>query len=395
MQESSHLKKIVLKNGDTVILLGTAHVSRQSVRDVEEAAETFNPDTFCIEVDEGRLESLKNPDDWRKLNVTSILKRRQGFLLLANLALAGYQKKAGQAAQARPGQEMLEAAQLAEQRHAALALCDRPVALTLRRAWAKSSLWGKAKLLAGLLGGMFEEHKEDAEAIEKLKESDALSVMMNEFGKELPAVKEVLIDERDAYLAAKIYAAAGRKRLAVLGAGHLAGVAAWLERLDQGQQADIKALEEIPKPSFFMRVLPLLIPIAVVVLVTAGFVFWGRERGSQMALVWFLANGIPAALGAAAALGHPLSILVSFLAAPFTSLNPTVGVGMVSGLVEAFMRKPRALDFEDMGADMQSLRGWYKNRILRTLLVLLFSSLGSSIGTFVGAARLFSFAASS
>jgi len=105
--------------------------------------------------------------------------------------------------------------------------------------------------------------------------------------------------------------------------------------------------------------------------------------GFSMMLHWVLWNGSLAALGAVIALAHPLAILVSFLGAPITSLSPFIGVGILSGLVQVALRKPRVSDVHDLTEDTTNLKGWYRNRITRALLVFFLSSLGSSIGTFV------------
>ncbi|MCL2520294.1 MAG: TraB/GumN family protein [Spirochaetaceae bacterium] len=384
---------IKLKNGDEINLIGTAHVSEQSVREVEEAINNFKPETVCIELDERRLANLDDSESWRKLDIVAVLKKRQGFLLLANLALSGYQRKIGAVTGSKPGEEMLKAVQLARSQNLQIALCDRDVSITLKRAWAKSSLWSKMNLLATLLASGFEkEIKEETgkEAIEKLKDEDNLTAMMNDLAKEAPTIKEVLIDERDAYLAKAIYQAKGR-RLAVLGAGHLPGVEKILKQLDEGSiSVNQDELNIIPKSKWYSKALNLLVPTAVIAGLSIAFFRGGAGEAANLSLTWILANGIPAAVGALLALAHPLSIVIAFLVAPFTTFIPLIGAGMVVALFEAFLKRPTVADMEGLADSLNSIKNIYKNRITRILLILILVSLGSSLGAYVGLFGIFS-----
>jgi pheromone shutdown protein TraB len=102
-----------------------------------------------------------------------------------------------------------------------------------------------------------------------------------------------------------------------------------------------------------------------------------------MLIWWIVANALLAGLGAIIALAHPLTIVSSMLAAPLTSLNPMIAAGWVSGLVEALSRKPKVKDLETLSDDILSVRGFWRNKVTRILLVVVFTNLGSSIGTFV------------
>jgi pheromone shutdown-related protein TraB len=390
MKENSNYRLIKLSNGDEIALLGTAHVSEQSVKDVEQAIAGFRPQNVCVELDERRLASLEDKEGWRRLDLGAVLKRRQGFLLLANLALSGYQRKIGEQTGSQPGEEMLKAVELARVNNLELTLCDREVAVTLRRAWAKSGFMSKVKILAGLVASGFEKEAADKAAIEALKESDNLSTMMNDLAKEAPVVKEVLIDERDEYLAKKIYEGSGR-RLAVLGAGHLNGVESIIKELDAGTKViNEENLNIIPKAPWYSKALQYIIPAVVVALIVFGFIRGGAGTGGSMTLIWLLANGIPAAVGALVALAHPVTIVVSFLAAPFTTLNPAVSVGMVAGLVEIFIKKPTVRDFETLSGAFDSVKTVYRNRVTRILLVFILSSMGSALGTWIGFFKILS-----
>jgi pheromone shutdown-related protein TraB len=388
-EQTSHRTTVTLGERE-FILIGTAHVSRESVDEVRSAIEEEKPDHVCVEIDEARHRSLVEKRSWESLDVYKVIKEKKGFLLLGNLVLSSFQRRMGADLGVTPGEEMLAAWQKAQELDIPTSFVDREIHTTLRRAWANSGFWSKNKMLAALLGSAFSREKLPAEDVEKLKQSGALEGMMQELADYLPGAKTALIDERDQFLAAKSYAATGNRVLVVVGAGHVPGIVRWLELIHSGQQKpDLEALSTVPPKSTLSRVLPWLIPALVLGLISWGFVRSGWDGGLQMLLRWILVNGTLSGVGAIIALAHPLNILVSILAAPFTSMNPTIGVGFVSGLLEAVLRKPRVADFESLQTDISSIRGFYRNRITRILLVFFFTTLGSAIGTFIALPFLF------
>jgi pheromone shutdown-related protein TraB len=378
----------ILLNGKEFKLIGTAHVSRESIEEVRNIICEEKPDIVCVELDQGRYNSIMKKDDWEKLNLTKVFKEGKGFLLIANLVLAGFQRRLGNELGVKPGEEMKTAVEAAMEMGISYSLCDREVHTTLRRAWARCGFWSKSKLLASLLASAFTTEKLSEEEIENLKNKNELDGMMGELASYLPAVKEVLIDERDRYLAAKIWSSApqetNQRIAAVMGAGHIQGIKTYLEKLSKGEEsADVSELDKIPPSGLFSKIARFIIPAAVIALVAFGFFRAGTSMGLSMIMQWILWNGSLAALGAIIALGHPLAILVSFFGAPITSLNPFIGVGILSGIVQAALKKPRVSDVQQMTEDAASIKGVYRNRITRALLVFFFSSLGSVIGTFV------------
>jgi pheromone shutdown-related protein TraB len=293
----------------------------------------------------------------------------------------------------KPGEEMKIALEIANELGIPYALCDREIQLTLRRAWASCGLWSKNKLLATLIASAFTTEKLSAQEIEALKNKSELDGMMNELASYLPEVKETLINERDQYLAAKIWTSAlensSRRIVAVVGAGHMEGIKTYLEKISLGERtADVSTLNLIPPKSKLSKTLPFLIPFIIVTLIALGFFKGGAGMSLSMLLQYILWNGSLAALGAILALAHPLAVLVSFLGAPITTMIPFVGVGLFSGATEAFFRKPQVKDAQNIINDVGSLKGFYRNRITRALLVFFLSSLGSSIGTFVSVSTL-------
>ena len=375
--------------GRKITLVGTAHVSKESVEEVKETIKTLQPDCVAVELDEKRADSIQNADRYSQLDLVKVFKRKEGFLLLANLILSSFQKRMGMNVGVKPGDEMLAAMDAARESETPFVRVDRPIQITLKQAWAKNSFWGKCKLLATLISSAFSKEEPDPSEIEKLKERNEMDSMMNELAEYMPVIKEVLIDERDRYLASKIWDAQGSNIVAVLGAGHLPGVQAWLEKLSsKAASSDVSEISIVPKGGIFIKILGWLIPACIVGLIAAGFIYGGVHAGAQMLSTWFLYNAIPAAILTAVACGHPLAILVGFIGAPFTSLCPFIGIGFCTAIVQAIVCKPKVSDMESLQDDVTSLRGFYKNRILRALLVFILSSIGSTIGTFAAGADI-------
>ncbi|MDR3283607.1 MAG: TraB/GumN family protein [Treponema sp.] len=385
---SQAIKQVTLGERE-FILVGTAHISRESIMDVRSAIETERPDCVAIELDDQRLEGMKNPDSWKNLDIIKVLKKNQGLVLMANLVLASFQRRLGSDVGIKPGEEMKAAINIAGELGIPAVMVDRPIQVTLRRAWGKNSLWGKCKLLAVLLSSAFSREKISTEDVENLKNSNEMDSMMNEMADYLPVVKSVLIDERDMYLASHIWQCTGSKVLAVLGAGHLPGVAARLEQLSSGAiSADTSAIEAVPPPSFAARSAGWLFPLVIVALVVAGFWAGGANLSGHMLFRWLLWNGSLAALGTLLAGGHILSVMTAFVCAPIGTLSPVLGVGFFAGLMQAWIKKPKVEDMERLNDDIMSFWGIYRNRILRVLLIFFLATLGGAIGNFIAVPSL-------
>lgn len=385
----SQTQKVLELNNRKITLIGTAHVSAESISEVENTISDVKPDCVAIELDEKRYESITNPDKYRELDIIKVLKRKEGFLLLANIVMASFQKRMGKNAGVKPGEEMVAAINKAKELNIPTALVDRPIQITFRRAWKKTSAYGKTQLLSALLASGFSKDEISSEEIENLKQASEMDSMMKELSELMPAVKQVLIDERDQYLASHIWKAEGNNIVAVLGAGHLPGVEAHLKKIAENQAStDTSEIASIPESGIFSKIMMWLIPALIVAVIAFGFYIGGKDAGSKMALNWILWNGILAGLGALIAGGNPLTILVSFVGAPVTSLCPFIGVGIVAGIVQAAICKPQVKDLETLSDDAGSIKGFYKNKILRVLLVFLLSSVGSSIGTFAAGAGI-------
>ncbi|GHV81656.1 conjugal transfer protein TraB [Spirochaetia bacterium] len=383
--------------GREIILIGTAHVSRESINEVEQVIRDEKPGMVCVELDAGRYASISQKEHWEKLDVVKVFREGKGFLLMANLVLSSFQRRMGQELGVKPGEEMKVAVETAVELGVPYTLCDREVSLTLRRAWSRCGLWSKCKLLATLLASAFSTEKLSEQEIEDLKNRNELDGMMSELANYLPKVKETLIDERDRYLAAKIWASAvpetasgaspggnPNRVVAVVGAGHMMGIKANMEKIAAGAAGeDVSELDTIPTGTGISKALGWLFPALIVGLIVAGFFLADPIESLKMLRRWVLWNGSLAAAGALIALGHPLAILVSFLGAPIATLNPFIGVGLFSGVVEATLRKPRIIDTQTISEDVGSIKGIYRNRITKALLVFFLSSIGGAIGNFI------------
>jgi pheromone shutdown-related protein TraB len=369
-----------------ITLIGTAHVSRESIDEVSRVIRERRPGRVCVELDQGRYGSITEKENWERLNVAKVFKDGKGFLLIANLMLSGFQRRLGNELGVKPGEEMKTAVETAVELGIPFEFCDREVSLTLRRAWARCNLWNKCKLLASLLSGAFTTEKLSEAEIENLKKASELDGMMAELADYLPPVKSTLIDERDRYLGAKLFAATeeGGSAAAVVGAGHLQGIKAHLEKIAAGEEsAAVDDLDTVPRAGFLSKAAGWLFPVLIVALIVLGFFNAGAGVSLAMLLRWVLWNGSLAALGALIALGHPLSILVSFAGAPIATINPFIGVGLFSGVVEATVRKPRVSDTQTISDDVTHIKGIYRNRITHALLVFFLSTLGGAIGNFI------------
>jgi len=378
MPYSGNVHEIIL-DGKKILLIGTAHISQSSVDEVNTVINQVKPDTVCIELCSSRYQAMLAKDQWKNMDIFKVIREGKSFLLFANLIMTAFQKRLGSRLGVKPGSEMFEAANVAEKLNSELVLADRDVKITLQRTWRGMRFWGKMKVLGQLLASLFIREEISKEEIEKLKESDALSEAMKMLAEQSPEMKRILIDERDQYMAEKIRQSMGKLIVAVVGAGHVKGLTAELEN-----KHNLADLESVPPTGKAVAWLKWGIPALIIALIVYGFFTVDTDVSIEMIQRWVLINGTLSALGTAAAFGHPITIAVAFIAAPFTSLNPTIAAGWVAGLVEALLRKPQVRDFENLADDITHLRGFWQNNITRILLVVIFANLGSAIGTFAG-----------
>jgi len=387
--------------GHKICLLGTAHVSQASADKVKELLSTEEFDIAAIELCPNRYDSLVNPDNLANMDLFKVIKEGKTSMVMASLALGAYQQRLAEEFGIEPGAEMRMAIAQAKEFNAELELIDRDIGTTLKRVYANVPWWKKMILATGLMSSVLSKEEVSEDEVERLKEGDILETTFSQFAEDEKDLFRPLIDERDQFMALQIANILTKQTqdkssnlLAVVGAGHLKGIAEYLKQYHQQNKEseqlidEIKQLEVIPKKNQFLKYFPWLI----VALVFTGF-YLGFQKSSdlgwQMVFDWVVINGGLSALGALIAGAHPITTISAFIAAPITSLNPTIGAGMVTAAVEAWLRKPSVGDFSRLKHDTTSLKGWWHNRVSRTLLVFFFSTLGSAVGTYVAGFRIF------
>ncbi|MDR2088803.1 MAG: TraB/GumN family protein [Clostridiales Family XIII bacterium] len=363
--------------GKEILLIATAHISLQSVELVKRVIEAERPDSVCVELDDDRIKNIQDPDAWKKTDIVKVIKAKKVGFLFANLFLSSYQKKMAGKLGARVGQEMIQGMESAKAVGATLVPADRKIQTTFLRIWRKLGGLEKAKLLSGLLFSFGEDEEITEDDLQELLRGDVLEAAMGDIRKKFPKVGEVLINERDRCLADKIKNAPGAKVVAVLGGAHVPGV-----RAEIFEDRSVEDLTAIPPASPVGKVIGWLIPILLVALLAYGFT-QGPSVGLQQLVTWLILTSALAAGFTALSLGHPLTVLTSFVVAPFTVLHPFLACGWFAGLVEAFIRKPSVADIENVPEVILSFKGFFKNRFLRIILIIAMANIGASIGTFV------------
>lgn len=374
-----------------VTLLGTAHVSRASADEVRSLLAEGSYDAVAVELCPSRYHALLDPDALSRMDLFRVIREGKAAMVAANLALGAYQQRLAEQFGIEPGAEQCAAVDYARDEHKPVLLIDREIGTTLKRVLHNVPWWRRFGLFGGLLASVMSKDEVSEEQIEGLKEGDMLESTFAEFAEDRQDLYAPLIDERDRYMAARLHKELREnpheRVLAVVGAGHLKGIARYLRQGVEDPDGEIEALDRLPKPSPW----PKRIPWLIVALVFLGFgIGFARspELGWQLVADWVLINGGLSALGALLAAAHPLTTITAFLAAPITSLNPTIGAGMVTAAVEIFLRKPEVGDFGRLRHDTTDWKGWWRNRVSRTLLVFLFSTLGSAAGTYLAGFRI-------
>lgn len=362
--------------GKQIILVATAHVLKQSAELIKKMIHEERPDSVCVELDEERYQSILNPKAWENTDIIQVIKSKKVGFLLANLILGSYQKRIAKDLDTVAGQEMLEGINSAKETGAQLVLADRSIQTTFTRIWRKLNIWDKAKLLFDLLVSEDDDKSLSNDDVSELLKTDVLASVTAQVREKFPKIADILISERDQYLAHMIKEAPGKTVVAVLGGAHVPGVAQEIFKTQ-----DIAELSKVPAKNPVSRVLGWAIPVLIIGLMLYSLIM-NVETGVRQLSSWALWTGVPAAVFTALSFGHPLSILTSLVAAPFTTLNPLIACGWITGLVEATIRKPTVQDINNIPRDIFSLKYFFKNRFLKVLLIVIMANIGSSIGSF-------------
>lgn len=368
--------------GREVFIVGTAHVSDESVKLVRDTIEKEGPDAVAVELCAQRHQSLMDEKRWDDTEITEVIKTGRTYLFLIQLLLANFQRRIGDKVRVKPGAEMKKALDVAREMGIRVELVDRDVRVTLKKAFDRMSLFEKTRLLYDFIAGVFNTEEIDREVIERLKKRDVLTEMLEEMSREIPSVKKVLIDERDEYIADRIRKINGKRIVAVVGVGHVEGIVKNLKKKMSNAAVDrrISKLDEVTEGKKTLRHLAWAAPAAVVLLLLAGLVKHDAAYTLDMILKVFLVQGTMASLGAAVAMAHPVTIAATFLSAPFALLHPFIAVGWISAMVELKMRRPTVGDFKGL-MELNSIGDYWRNRITRIFLVLIMANLGGTVST--------------
>ncbi len=380
---------VVERDGVHYTLLGTAHVSHASVEAVRAAIDGGEFDAVAVELDAQRHAAMNDPDQLARLDIVKVIRENRLPMFAANLGLAAYQRRLAEQLGIEPGAELKTAASEAAARGLPMHLIDREVGLTFKRASERLGFWQRAKVGGGILASLLFDEKVADDAIEKLKEGDMLEASFAEFASDSPVLYETVIAERDAYMAARLRETAGdsRRVLAVIGAGHLAGTA---RHLAEDRDAPARIIERLSTQKPKSDIPWFTILLAVFVLGGFGWGFWqgGLDVGAGLIGYWVALTAGFGALGCLLAGGHPLSVLGAAVASPLTPLHPAMASGMVSALIEAGLRKPTYADFMALRDDVTTVRGAYRNRVSRIMLVFFLTNFGTVIGVWLGGAKM-------
>lgn len=395
MKFERHLRSVQV-GGTLIDILGTAHVSRASCEQVTRLLDEGEYDTVAVELCDRRCQAICNPGAGSRIDLWQAIREKKLGAIAGTVALGVYQQRLADSLGVELGGEMKKAVTLAREKGLSLVLLDRDIGITLKRLYRSVSWWRRVVFVNSMIYGVFTRQKISADHVEQMKESDTLAGMLEELQAIDSCLYRIVIDERDRYMSAGLLTHARRdtpaRVLAVVGAGHVPGMVRELQSyLTDGCSdlaSDIAGLEQVPLSSRWAKLFPWAIPAVILAGFAAGF---GQDvrLGSGLVFDWILINGGLAALGAFLAGGHPLTVLAAFLAAPFTSINPTIGAGMVSAAIELYLRKPLVEDFENIRRDTVSWSGWRRNRVARILLIFLYTSVGSAAGTYIGGFHIY------
>ncbi|TRZ69249.1 MAG: TraB/GumN family protein [Methanothrix sp.] len=366
-----------------VVIIGTAHVSEKSVEDVTTAIEDLKPDIVAVELCDSRYRSLTGQEETGEIQIKELLSGNKLYLLLIQLSLAYIQKKIGAEVGVKPGSDMIAAINTAHKMGARVALVDRDIGVTIQRFWSSMRFREKVKLIASLIPAAFGRGGEEID-MDEITQDDVVAQVIEEFRKISPRAAQVLIDERDAYIARNLIRLSGSgKVVAVVGAGHREGISRYLANPETVPELDVMVKlpdKRLSLPKLVGVAMMLLVVITLVAVLLSGF---STQNIFAALKIWFLVNGVLSALGVVLARGHPLSVMTAFSVAWITSLNPLIAAGWFAGLVEAWKRKPTMGDMKGMG-EAETFGELMKIPLFRVILVAALANIGSVAGTVLG-----------
>ena len=369
---------------ECLTIIGTAHVSENSVNEVKDAIYEQQPEVVAIELDRGRYTRLKQEmagiEEDNTISVSQIIKENKEGLFFVTTLLSYFQSKVGDDVDVRPGAEMVGAIEACEDLQIPIALIDRDITITLQRALNKMGFMEKAKFMFGLIASALGFGDEEDVDIEELKNPDNLDDLMEMFKDEAPSVYETLVHERDAYLAGRLMQIPQDRVIAVVGAGHRPGIERYLDNPET--LPPLHELEQIEtkKGIPWVKILLAMIPILFVVIFFLAFISGINITGNIYEFI--VISMLMGFIGSILSGSKIQSAIVGGVVAPLTIIHPLLAAGWFSGLTEAKFRKVRQSDIKNL-AKIESLRDLWNNNIFRILLVVIGTNLGVSIATLV------------
>lgn len=382
-------------DGVSITILGTAHISKSSADAVEHMIDDGDYDAVALELCQNRFDGIKDPNALARMDLLEIIRKGKGTMVMASLALGAFQQRLADQLGVEPGADMRAGIKSAEAKDLPVLLIDRDLGVTLKRVYRSVPWWRRLSVFSMLMASVISKRSISEQEVEQLKQHDALDAAFNQFAEQSAEIYQPLIDERDHYMAARLIQEAkssGCKRiLAVVGAGHMAGMLRYFASMQAQHESpaeEVAKLEQVPPASMVWHMIPWLIVAVILTGFAVGFSH-SSELGWGLVQTWVLINGTLAALGAMLVGAHPITIVSAFIAAPLTSLNPTISAGVVTAAVEAMVRKPSVGDFVTLRVDTSHFKGWWTNRVAHTFMVFFMTGMGSVLGTYVAGYKIF------
>lgn len=361
-------------------LIGTAHVSKESIEEVRAAIIENQPEIVAVELDFNRFQNMmaeRNGQEKQDINLREIIKGDKLSIFLVSMFLSYMQRKIGDKLGVKPGSEMLAAVDAAEEIGANVALIDRDISLTLKRAIDKMSWIEKAKFLYGIIASFFSS--EEIEDVESIKDGDELTEVMEYFKEMSPKAYDVLVSERDAYMSHKLLEINNESVVAVVGAGHKKGITRYMEHPEELPPIqDLLTLKKsrVPIGKIILYSIPLVFVIIFALAILHGI-------NVQTSIINFiLLTGTFSFLGCILSGSKIYSAITAFVVAPLTTIHPLLAAGWFSGIVEAKMRHISMDDAVEI-SKVDSFRELWGNNLFRVLLVVVGTNIGASIGLFL------------
>lgn len=375
-----------LRETNNITLLGTAHVSKESVKEVEELILKKQPKYICIELDKQRYDNLVNDEQWKNTDIVSVIKNKQFPGLVMQVIIASVQKKFSLTTNSEPAGEFKKAIELAKQTNAEIILIDRNIKITLNRIWRKLTLFNKVDIITSFIFGS-DDTELTENSIQNIMKDDVMELAFSSFKEKLPIIHKVLVEERDEYMANNILELTTKEEVVVIiGKAHLNGI---FNKVKSNSNTHNNAeLDIIPNKTLGTKLANWSFSILIIGLLIASFVFGDYNVGMDQLKQWILWNSSLAAIFTLLARGSFISAIVTFLTAPIGAISPALSVGIFVAFSEAIVKKPTVNDMTNIFEDTSSIKTILNNKFLKIIVLFFVSSLGGAIGNIIGGSQL-------